>query len=316
MFPAPSPNSQAMFQQLANGGATPGTLDFHRTAMSAAAARKDNHKAPTVTTSQPPEKRAPVAPMDTSASSQPQQPAFGQHDNDAANGLYMLAQASNGPPPSNTFAVPKPPTGATTSTHPGRSHETSPSTIQRVGTGGSIGESVSGSGGGVSEISGEVSDSGDQTRPATRTRGKRASAAKPAAPNNARRKTADTPTKTPPAKRPKTTTTLSVGDMSVDMDGIDSDEEHNIKEEQYHENGKKMTDEEKRKNFLERNRSVLAVSRVRFSRLTCNVGSRRSSAANARNSGSRICKPRWSSSATKTIHCRRKWVNCGRRLSD
>lgn len=267
MFPAPSPNSQAMFQQLANGGATPGTLDFHRTAMSAAAARKDNHKPPPGATSQPPEKRAPVAPMDPSAASQPQQPAFGQHDNDAANGLYMLAQASNGPPPSNTFAVPKPPGGAAAaaaaaaSTHPGRSHETSPTTIQRVGTGGSIGESLSGSGGGVSEISGEVSDSGDQTRPAAaRTRSKRASVAKPTAPNNARRKTAETPTKPPPAKRPKTTTNLSVGDISVDMDGIDSDEEHNIKEEQYHENGKKMTDEEKRKNFLERNRSVPVMS--------------------------------------------------------
>lgn len=260
MFPAPSPNAQAMFQQLANGGATPGTLDFHRTAMSVVAARKDTHQGTTGATSQPQEKRAPVAPMDPSAPSQPQQPAFGQHDNDAANGLYMLAQASNGPPQSNTFAVPKPPGGAAASNHPGRSHETSPSTIQRVGTGGSIGESPSGSGGGVSEISGEVSDSGDQMRPATRARGKRASAAKPAAPNSARRRTGETPVKQPPAKRPKTTSNLSVNDMSMDLDGMDSDEENNIKEEQYHENGKKMTDEEKRKNFLERNRSVSAAA--------------------------------------------------------
>lgn len=314
MFPAPSPNSQAIFQQLANGGATPGTLDFHRTAMNAAAARKDNHKAPTGATSQPPEKRAPVAPMDPSAPSQSQQPAFGQHDNDAANGLYMLAQASNGPPPSNTFAVPKPPGAAAASNHASRAHETSPSTIQRVATGGSVGESLSGSGGGVSEISGEVSDSGDQTRPAARTRGKRASAAKPAAPNNARRKTADTPVKPPSAKRPKTTTNLSVGDMSVDMDGMDSDDEHNIKEEQYHENGKKMTDEEKRKNFLERNRLVLVAFRGRMASLTSGTGWPLSSADNARSSGSRTCRPRWSSSATKTIRCRRRWVNCGRRL--
>lgn len=256
MFPAPSPNSQAIFQQLANGGATPGTLDFHRTAMSAAAARKDSHKAPPGATSQPPEKRAPVAPMDPSAPSQSQPPAFGQHDNDAANGLYMLAQASNGPPANNTFAVPKPPGAAAASNHPGRAHETLPSTIQRVGTAGSIAESVSGSAGGVSEISGEVSDSGDQTRPTTRTRAKRTSTAKSVAPNNARRKTGDTLVKPPPAKRPKTMASLSVGDMSVDMDGMDSDDEHHIKEEQYHENGKKMTDEEKRKNFLERNRSV------------------------------------------------------------
>lgn len=259
MFPAPSPNSQAMYQQMANGGATPTTLDFHRTAMSAAAARKDNHKVTAGATSQPQEKRAPVAPMDSSAPPQAQPPAFGQHDNDAANGLYMLAQASNGPTPTNKFAVPNPPGGgaAAVSGNPGRSHETSPSTIQRVGTGGSIGESLSGSGGGVSEISGEVSDSGDQTRPTTRARGKRALAAtKPTAPNNARRKTGEMPGKQPPAKRPKTTSNLSNNDMMMDLDGMDSDEENNIKEEQYHENGKKMTDEEKRKNFLERNRSV------------------------------------------------------------
>ncbi|KMQ81444.1 bzip transcription factor, partial [Lasius niger] len=40
MFPAPSPNSQALFAQLAGGGATPSTLDFHRTALSAAAKRE------------------------------------------------------------------------------------------------------------------------------------------------------------------------------------------------------------------------------------------------------------------------------------
>lgn len=259
MFPAPSPNAQVIYQQLANGGATPGTLDFHRTAMNAAAARKDNHKGPAGATSQPQEKRAPVAPMESLAPAPAgQPPAFGQHDNDAANGLYMLAhQAGNGPPPSNPFAVPKPPGGATASNHAPRSHDTSPTTtVRRVGTGGSIGESLSGSGRGVSEISGEASDSGDPGRSTTRTRGKRSAATKPAAPNHARRKTGDTPGKPPPpAKRPKTAGTRTTTDLSMmDMDGMDSDEEANIKEEQYHENGKKMTDEEKRKNFLERNR--------------------------------------------------------------
>src|SRR6185436_4720757 len=42
MFPAPSPNSQALFNQLQSGGATPSTLDFHRTALSAAAQAKIN----------------------------------------------------------------------------------------------------------------------------------------------------------------------------------------------------------------------------------------------------------------------------------
>ncbi|KAH6985514.1 hypothetical protein EDB80DRAFT_732920 [Ilyonectria destructans] len=44
MFPAPSPNSQALFAQLASGGTTPSTIDFHRTAMSAAAKREQTNR--------------------------------------------------------------------------------------------------------------------------------------------------------------------------------------------------------------------------------------------------------------------------------
>lgn len=272
MFPAPSPNSQALYQQLANGGATPGTLDFHRTAMNAAAARKDNHKAANKSTSQPQEKRAPVASMDhanqpqqqqqqqqqppppppppSSSSSQQPQSAFGPHDNDAANGLYLLAQAGNGTQSNNQFAIPNPPNGNAVNNDPGRAQDTSPNMIKRVGTNGSIGDSLSGSARAVSEIS-EVSDSGDQSRPATRARGKRASAGKTAGPANGRRKADETPTKPPSAKKAKNN---DHPNMDMNMDGMDSEEETNIKEEQYHENGKKMTDEEKRKNFLERNR--------------------------------------------------------------
>lgn len=42
MFPAPSPNSQALFNSIQSGGATPGTLDFHRSAMAAAARSKEH----------------------------------------------------------------------------------------------------------------------------------------------------------------------------------------------------------------------------------------------------------------------------------
>lgn len=260
MFPAPSPNSQAIYQQLANGGATPGTLDFHRTAMNAAAARKDNnHKAANKSTSQPQEKRAPVVSMDHSNQQpQPQQPpqqpqaTFGPHDNDAANGLYLLAQAGNGTQSNNQFAIPNPPNGNAVNNDQGRPQDTSPNMIKRVGTSGSIGDSLSGSARAVSEMS-EVSDSGDQSRPATRARGKRASAGKAGGPANGRRKAEETPAKQPSAKKAKANDHQN---MDMNMDGMDSDEETNIKEEQYHENGKKMTDEEKRKNFLERNRFV------------------------------------------------------------
>lgn len=259
MFPAPSPNSQALYQQLANGGATPGTLDFHRTAMNAAAARKDNHKAANNSTSQSQEKRAPVVSMDHSNQQQQQQQpppqpqsAFGPHDNDAANGLYLLAQAGNGTQSNNQFAIPNPPNGNAVNNDQSRPQDTSPNMIKRVGTNGSIGDSLSGSARAVSEIS-EVSDSGDQSRPTTRARGKRASAGKAGGPANGRRKADETPAKQPSAKKAKANDHQV---MDMNTDGMDSEEETNIKEEQYHENGKKMTDEEKRKNFLERNRFV------------------------------------------------------------
>ena len=240
MFPAPSPNSQALFQQLANGGATPNTLDFHRTAMNAAAARKGNHTNGTNTQAE--DQRAPVAPMDPSLPQQPQQPTFGQHDNDAANGLFLLAQAGNGAQANHQYTVPN----TNTNMASNRSHETSPIMSKGARNG-------NGSIEGQSEMSGDVSDSGDQSKPTTRNKGKRASAGASATPTNARRKADDTPPKQPSVKKQKKNST-----QMMDMDGMDSEEEQpNIKEEQYHPDGKKMTDEEKRKNFLERNRCVL-----------------------------------------------------------
>lgn len=118
---------------------------------------------------------------------------------------------------------------------------------------GSLGGSISGSVQDHSEMSGDVSEGIDQSKPNTRAKSKRTSSGKV---TNTRRKADDTPSKPPPSKKTKSNN-VSVNDnmnMDMSMDGLDSDEEANIKEEQYHENGKKMTDEEKRKNFLERNR--------------------------------------------------------------
>ena len=238
MFPAPSPNSQALYQQLANGGATPSTLDFHRTALNAAAVQKGTQGGNNGTNSRLEDKRAPVAPMDPALQQQTQQPTFGQHDNEAANGLFLLAQSGNGAQANNQFAVPN--TNSTNINN--RSHETSPNMSHMVRNNGSIG--------GQSEMSGDVSDSGDQSKPSTRARGKRPSGGKPAA-TNGKRKQEDTLSKQTSAKKQKNTNAI----MNIDMDGMESDEEQpNIKEEQYHADGKKMTDEEKRKNFLERNR--------------------------------------------------------------
>lgn len=241
MFPAPSPNSQALYQQLASAGATPSTLDFHRTAMSAAAVQKGSGGV-NDTNSRLDDKRATVAPMDPALQQQPQQPSFGQHDNDAANGLFLLAQAGNGAQANNQFAVPN----TATSNMNDRSHETSPN----------MSKHNNGSLGGQSDMSGDISDSGDQGRPATRARGKRASGGKAAA-TNGKRKQEDTTVKQSSAKKQRNNNAA----VNIDMDGMDSEEEQvNIKEEEYHANGKKMTDEEKRKNFLERNRHVTSLA--------------------------------------------------------
>lgn len=105
MFPEPSPSSQALFTQLASGGATPTTLDFHRTALSAAAAQKRdiaNTSNQSNITSQPQELANGIEVKPPVTSGQ-----FDQHDaNDAANGLFLLAQARNGPqPPTNHYAI-------------------------------------------------------------------------------------------------------------------------------------------------------------------------------------------------------------------
>ena len=236
MFPAPSPNSQAFIQSLASSGATPSTLDFHRTAVNAATANKNKQQPPIGISSQD-TRPIPASSMDPSLQQPAQSTTFGQHDNDAANGLFLLAQATNGQQ-ANQFAAP---VTDNASNSQRRSLETSPNMANIAARNGSLAGSAQGSG--------EISDSGDG-KPATRARGKRTSGGKNAASSTGRRKADDTPAKQPHAKKAKN------GNAKMEMEPFDSDEEDqpNIKEEQYHGDGRKMTDEEKRKNFLERNR--------------------------------------------------------------
>ncbi|EAA63482.1 hypothetical protein AN2911.2 [Aspergillus nidulans FGSC A4] len=101
MFPAPSPNSQALLNQLQNGGATPSTIEFHRTALNV----KKNGIAPTSN----PTGEGDQVPQNitTTMDIKPAQPAtvdFGPHDAaDAANGLFMLAKG--GQSTANQFAA-------------------------------------------------------------------------------------------------------------------------------------------------------------------------------------------------------------------
>ncbi|KAJ5793620.1 hypothetical protein N7457_000219 [Penicillium paradoxum] len=221
MFPAPSPNSQALLQQLQNGGATPSTIDFHRTALTA---KKNNANAPT---SNPTEQEA--VKMDV----KPARPAdFTQHDAaDAANGLFMLAkggQANNAP-----------------MNHAPMQTDTRAAAARRVSQN-TNGTSVE-----------DVSDN-EPTKP---TKGKGKKNAPKAAVVNNRRKAEDGP-------KGSNKRTKANMEMPSDMDD-DDDEDDEMK--QFPMDTKKMTDEEKRRNFLERNRVAALKCRQRKKQWLANL---------------------------------------------
>lgn len=116
--------------------------------------------------------------------------------------------------------------------------------------------------GGMSSMSAdtaEFSDSGqsEQAKPTTRSRGKKPTGK--AAAGNGRRKADEPPAKAPTNKRAKGNNGNVNTAMSMDgMDDMSDDDGPQVDA-----NGKKMTDEEKRKNFLERNRYVCTSSRYK-----------------------------------------------------
>ena len=240
MFPEPSPNTQNLFNSLQGGAATPSTLEFQRTALNAAAAaRKIPHTQQSVT-------------------SQPQsngldlRPSTGQLDqnheaNDAANGLFLLAQAQA--PPQNSVQQPNHYAMAPQMAvhgHPaqmmqmgGQSNEASPHVSNHHN---SISTT---SGRGVSEMSGQSDDNDQPHRPNTRGKGKRTSTQMNQTNGRVKNETAS---KGPAGKKSK-------GNNGHAMEPEpQSEEEPDMSKDEYNANGKKMTDEEKRKNFLERNR--------------------------------------------------------------
>lgn len=237
MFPAAaSPNSQALYNQLQSGGATPATLDFHRTAMTAAAVASERNKMNSSQlnqiTSQPQDSAG-----ESSKGHQRNELYAQQHDaNDAANGLFMLANqgAANGAV--NGYMAPQ-------SAHGQPLHHMSNGSDMHNRNGNSISSASAQSKRNLSEISGHSDDSVN-VKPSTRGKGKKAA-------SNGRRK-AEEPLKAPNAKKAK------VNSAAVMEPEPASDEEIDMSKDQYNADGKKQTDEEKRKNFLERNRYVFS----------------------------------------------------------
>lgn len=219
MFPAPSPSSQALLQQLQSGGATPSTIEFHRTAL--AAKKNNNSNGPT---SDPNEQQQGASQINMDAKPQ-SAAAFTQHDAaDAANGLFMLAKGGQ----ANNMQM-----------NQGMQNETRAAAARRV----------SQNTNGTREMSGDASEQ-EPAKPAPKGKGKKN--AKTANPAINRRKADDAGKG--PNKRAKTSNVESPSDM-------DSEDEEMKKLQG---DPKKMTDEEKRRNFLERNRYVLATFQFRI----------------------------------------------------
>ena len=244
MFPQPSPNSQALYNQLQSGGATPGTLDFHRTAMTARAQTQANNFNMTQNgaTSQPQQNSNIQPDLDVKPyhqgnnQQQDNQDPFGSHQtNDAANGLFMLAQAGgqrNAQQQQQQYQMQQ---------QQGYSQGMQQQDTNKRGTKNSIGSTMSGSTDGAEE---QYSD--DDMKPMSKTKGKKGSGGKGA--QNGKRKTEETtPSKLQANKKQK-------GEV-MPMDDMDDDDDPDMgMQDEIGQDGRKMTDEEKRKNFLERNR--------------------------------------------------------------
>ncbi|KAL4978254.1 Aft1 HRA domain-containing protein [Aspergillus desertorum] len=254
MFPAPSPNSQALLSQLQNGGATPSTIEFHRTALNV----KKNGIAPTSN----PTGEADQVPqtITTTMEIKAAQPAtvdFGPHDAaDAANGLFMLAKG--GQPTANQFAAVPNQTAIPPQTLQTSGILQDQNEIRRPSM------NVNGVAN-TRELSGDGSEQSEQAKPA-RGRGKRNASAKATSTGN-RRKTEDSTQGS--NKRAKLNN--GSGGTESPSEGESEEEEQQPAQKKKAGDTKKMTDEEKRKNFLERNRVAALKCRQRKKQWLANL---------------------------------------------
>lgn len=235
MFPTgvPSPNTAALFN-LGAGGVTPGTVDFHRTAMRAAAEQREQQVQQQVPVTSQPQEMNGASCVKSEIKSAP----FDNHDSDAANGLFMLAQGRNGAPQQSQY--PLPPQSASHA-HPAPAVQHPDAHANGNGPRNSVSLR------GASEAASDHSEGSDQARPNTRGKAKRASGSGPAT-TNGRRKAEDTMAKAPVHKKVKTGSIVS-SNGSEDPGDEDGPDENGGDKPKH-----KMTEEEKRKNFLERNR--------------------------------------------------------------
>lgn len=265
MFPQPSPNSQALYNQLQNGGATPGTLDFHRTAMTARAQNHSNYLPQPAATSQPQANpniqpdldSKPYNPNQQNQQADNQDPFSAHQSNEAANGLFMLAQAGGQRGQQQGFPVPQ----HQQQGFPGMQQQQQQD--QNMNGRAQKNSVISNMSGSTDNGQGDYSDGSVDTKPQRNGRGgKKGSAGKGA--SNGKRKTDETPVKAQNKKQ-----------RGGNGQAVQSPEEDQEMEDDHEDeagpDGRKMTDEEKRKNFLERNRVAALKCRQRKKQWLANL---------------------------------------------
>jgi len=108
-----------------------------------------------------------------------------------------------------------------------------------------------------------MSDESDHQRPNTRGKGKKGAV-------NGRRKAEETPVKAPASKKSKGNNGNANSSL-MEPEPQSDEEQLDMSKDEYNANGKKMTDEEKRKNFLERNRVAALKCRQRKKQWLANL---------------------------------------------
>ncbi|KAK2867944.1 hypothetical protein FQN49_003313 [Arthroderma sp. PD_2] len=255
MFPAPSPGPSSLLQQIPSGNATPATLDFQRTAVTAA---RKNGAPPTSNPQEPDSILQQVAAGIDMSKPTPQNYPFAHADaTDAANGLFMLAKGAQAT--SNTFPGP--------TSQPMQMPLRNGDTHDQPGNG--VSPQTNGQSSAVAPTNGNTSDGPDTSKINTRSKGKRGAAAKGGA-SNSRRKADDAPKGT--SKRQKAASGAAADksqitdDDSIDLDNFENFENGDLDSALAGPSGtskKNMTDEEKKKNFKERNRVAALKCRQR-----------------------------------------------------
>ncbi|KAK8210871.1 putative bZIP transcription factor [Phyllosticta capitalensis] len=271
MFPAPSPNSQALFNSLQGGGATPSTSEFYR-----AAFKMNNgfNQGPNPPTSQPTEQTSQPESTDAKPFASQQRPAqppqqtqssdpFGQHDANVVTSLLGLSRADaqqNNSNSNNQFNMSGPPPVSAAMAQM-NNHMTSQ---------GQESSALKRNKNSVASMSGSA-DTGDFSEDAhsedakpSKSRAKKNTNGKGQTAGN-RRKADDGAVKQPANKKTKVTS------VEPEDDSEDENEKNDSGDGAKGKDGKKMTDEEKRRNFLERNRVAALKCRQRKKQWLANL---------------------------------------------